>query len=172
MARRSVGAELFVAASPADAYHVWNQRYLYPRFMAGVIEVEELDESWSRWVVERDGELVTLEVETTDNVPRRLVVWRDDGPGRPRTTVRLTGADLGPTTVSVEVSWHPDGDDADLEADRRLAAVEADLHGFCDYLRREVGPHVDLRTLVPRPDHVPADDYVSLADHGAESLPH
>ena len=154
LARVSVGADLHVASPPEDAYHVWNQRYLYPRFLAGVLEVEELDGTWSRWVVERDGERCTLEVETTDNVPRRLVAWRDDGPGRPRTTVRLMGPPAGPTTVSVEVSWHPQhsGAAAVTEADQRLAELEADLRGFREYLKSELGGYVDtLRSLEQLP---------------------
>jgi uncharacterized membrane protein len=154
MARVSVGADLHVASPPEDAYHVWNQRYLYPRFLSGVLEVEELDETWSRWLVERSGQRYSLEVETTDNVPRRLVAWRDDGPGRPRTTVRLSGPVGGPTVVSVEVSWHPahSGSAAVLEADHRLAELEADLRGFRDYLSSELGGYVDaLRSLEQLP---------------------
>ena len=154
MARVNVGAELHVASPPEDAYHVWNQRYLYPRFLAGVVEVEELDETWSRWVVVRDGERRSIEVETTDNVPRRMVAWRDDGPGRPRTTVRLSGPPSGPTVVSVEVSWHPatSGPAAIMEADQRLAELEADLRGFRDYLSSELGGYIDaLRSLEQLP---------------------
>ena len=104
MARVSVGADLHVASPPEDAYHVWNQRYLYPHFLSGVLDVEELDGTWSRWLVERGGRRYTLEVETTDNVPRRLVAWRDDGPGRPRTTVRLTWK---MSAISASLSFEP-----------------------------------------------------------------
>jgi uncharacterized membrane protein len=139
MARRTLVAEVTVSASATDVYHVWNQRYQYPRFMAAVHEVEELDETWSRWVVVRDGSEHRLDVETTDNVPRRLVAWRDNGPGRPRTFVRLTGPDDGPITVQVELRWHP-GPDEDVErtTEERRSALDADLAGFRRYLESEV----------------------------------
>lgn len=148
MTRRSVQGQVTVSASPADVYHLWNQRYLYPQFMERVIHVEELDETWSRWVVVGEYGPEPLEVETTDNVPRRLVAWRDVGPGTPHTIVRIAGSSAGPTTVQVQVSWDEPEDltteQRDTDAEQRRQQLDADLLSLRRCLEAEDHELIDL----------------------------
>lgn len=134
--QRSVHGQVSVSASPADVYHLWNQRYLYPNFMARVIHVEELDAAWSRWVVVGENGPEPIDVETTDNVPQRLVAWRDVGPASPRTMVRIAGTDGGPTTVRVEVSWEQPADLAPEQAAADVQDRSRQLDGDLLSLRR------------------------------------
>lgn len=59
------------------AYTQWTQYKDYPRFMEGVQEVRQLDDTHVHWRAKRDGRELEWDSEITDQLPDQLIAWRD-----------------------------------------------------------------------------------------------
>ncbi len=65
-----------------SAYNQWTQFKDFPRFMEGVLEVQQKDDMHLHWRAERHGKHVEWDSEIVDQVPDQLIAWRDvGGPG-------------------------------------------------------------------------------------------
>src|SRR5687768_8454601 len=56
-------------------YNQWTQFEEFPRFMAGVREVEQLDDTHLRWSAEIGGKEETWEAEITEQKPDQRIAW-------------------------------------------------------------------------------------------------
>ena len=64
------------------AYNQWTQFENFPKFMEGVREVKQLDDSHLHWRAMRHGQEIEWDSEIIEQVPDQLITWRDmDGPG-------------------------------------------------------------------------------------------
>lgn len=61
------------------AYNQWTQFEDFPRFMEGVLEVQQKDDVHLHWRAERHGRQVEWDSEIVDQVPDQLISWRDIG---------------------------------------------------------------------------------------------
>ncbi len=71
-----------VEAPLQTVYNQWTQFEEFPRFMEGVEEVEQLDDTHLRWVAEFDGSRHEWNAEITEQRPDARVAWRNTD-GRP-----------------------------------------------------------------------------------------
>ena len=122
------------------AYDQWTQFEQFPRFMKGVVEVKQLDDSHVRWVADVGGERKEWDAEIVEQDPDRVVAWRSVGGLTNSGRVEFEPTDSG-TRVSVEMEYDPDGMKKSLGAligmDGRQ--VEGDLERFRDLVEaREV----------------------------------
>ena len=87
-------------------YNQWTQFEEFPRFMDGVTEVEQLDDTHVRWHADIFGKNKEWDAEITEQVPDQKIGWKSvsgDAPnagtvrfepiGDNRTRVRLVMAD-------------------------------------------------------------------------------
>jgi uncharacterized membrane protein len=58
------------------AYNEWTQFEDFPKFMAGVIEVRQLDDKRLHWRTNIGGKEKTFEAEITEQIPDKRIVWR------------------------------------------------------------------------------------------------
>lgn len=58
-------------------YKQWTQYKDYPRFMEGVEEVRQLDDTHVHWRAKRDGRELEWDSEITDQLPDQIITWRD-----------------------------------------------------------------------------------------------
>lgn len=100
---------LYIEAAPETVFDVWSRHENFPRFMSNVIEVRNLGNGRSHWVVSGPaGSRVEWDSTVTESVRPWVLSWKSE-PGATvehAGTVRLEPADTG-TRVSVQISYRP-----------------------------------------------------------------
>jgi len=98
-----------VAVPVRTAYDQWTQFEEFPKFMGGVEQVEQLDDTHLRWVAEIAGKREEWDAEITEQRPDQRIAWRATG-GKGNAGV-VTFEPLGgtDTRVTVQIDWEPEG---------------------------------------------------------------
>ena len=132
-----------IAASPEVVFDVWSRYENFPHFMSHVIEVRDLGQNRSHWIVQGPG---GLDVEwnavlTAADRPHRLA-WRSE----PDALINHEGAVLHEplgdgTRATVRLSWHPPAGAAGkalavLTGTDPQSALEDDLYRMKDFIER------------------------------------
>ena len=90
-------------------YNQWTQFEDFPKFMAGVKSVRQLDDTHLRWEAEVWGKDEAWEAEITEQTPDTRISWRSTAGARNAGTVRFES--LGPdrTLVRLAMAYEPEG---------------------------------------------------------------
>jgi uncharacterized membrane protein len=98
-----------VAVPVSTAYNQWTQFEEFPRFMGGVEQVQQLDDTHLRWAAEIAGKREEWDAEITEQRPDERIAWRATG-GKGNAGV-VTFEPLGgsQTRVTVQLDWQPEG---------------------------------------------------------------
>ena len=73
-----------VAVPVRTAYNQWTQFEEFPRFMEGVQEIRQLDDTTTHWKTEIGGVKREFDAEITEQLPDERVAWTSTGaPSRP-----------------------------------------------------------------------------------------
>ena len=137
-----ISEDIEVAVPVRDAYDQWTQFESFPRFMAGIDRVVQVDDKTLEWTATIAGVVKHWRAEITEQQPHRLVAWRSiDGA---RNDGQVTFESLGPdrTMVEVQVDVEPEGfvekaADALGVVERR---VRGDLIRFRDFIESRAQP--------------------------------
>jgi uncharacterized membrane protein/CBS domain-containing protein len=115
-----------------EAYNQWTQFEEFPRFMQGVDEVRQLDDTHLRWVASVGGHQQQWDAQITEQEPDRVVAWRAIGGKHNAGRVSFAPIDAGTTEVTVELEYRPDGLGEELGSALGLASrrVKGDLDRF------------------------------------------
>ena len=92
------------------AYNQWTQFEEFPRFMAGVKEVKQLDDTHVHWHAEIWGKDKEWDAEITEQVPDRKIAWRSisgDAPNAGEVRFEPLGQDR--TRVHLTMEYEPQG---------------------------------------------------------------
>ena len=118
------------------AYNQWTQFEEFPRFMDGVQEVKQLNDTRLHWVAEVAGKKQEWDAEITEQQPDQCVAWtaKDGDRNAGRVTFQRLADDK--TRVNLKMGYEPEGA---VEAagsalgfvDRR---VEGDLKRFKEFI--------------------------------------
>jgi uncharacterized membrane protein len=126
---KSIDVEVPVSA----AYDQWTQFEEFPRFMEGIVEVQQLDDTRLHWVAEVSGRRYEWDAKIMEQEPDRVIAWHSTEGDRNagRVTFEPTGSG---TRVSVEMGYEPEGAAASVGAALGLDGrqVSADLERFKD----------------------------------------
>jgi len=60
------------------AYNQWTQFEEFPRFMEGVKEVKQLDDTTLHWTAEIAGQAREWDAKTTEQTPDQRIAWTDN----------------------------------------------------------------------------------------------
>jgi uncharacterized membrane protein len=104
-----VDKHIEVECPVSTVYNQWTQFEEFPRFMAGVKDVQQLDDSHVRWHAEVWGKDEYWDSEITEQTPDERISWRSiSGPANAG-TVRFEP--LGPTRTRVRLTmgYEPEG---------------------------------------------------------------
>jgi uncharacterized membrane protein len=97
--------------APVNAvYNQWTQFEEFPRFMAGVKEVRQLDDTHLHWRTEIWGKEKEFDAEITEQVPDRKIAWRStsgDAPNAGEVRFEQLGPDR--TRVHLAMEYEPQG---------------------------------------------------------------
>ena len=92
-----------------QVYNQWTQFEEFPRFMEGVKEVKQLDDTRLHWVAEIAGKEKQWTAKITEQIPDLRVAWESESGEYTSGVVSFQA--LGPdrTRVTLEISYYPKG---------------------------------------------------------------
>ena len=90
-------------------YNQWTQFEDFPKFMAGVKEVRQLDDTHLHWRAEVWGKDEEWDAEITEQEPDQRVSWRSIGGTPNGGTVRFEPLGENRTRVRLAMSYQPEG---------------------------------------------------------------
>jgi uncharacterized membrane protein len=134
------------------AYNQWTQFEEFPKFMEGVEEIRQLDDTHLHWVAEFGGNRHEWDAEITEQLPDERVAWRNTEGKTNAGVVTFHKLDDSHSKVMVQLDFVPEGIKEKLgdvigAPDRR---VKGDLKRFKEMIEsrgRETGA---WRGEVPR----------------------
>ena len=91
-------------------YNQWTQFEEFPKFMSGVKEVRQLDDTHQHWHAEIWGKDKEWDAELVEQVPDQRISWRSTTPGTPNGgTVRFEPVGQDRTRVNLTMEYEPRG---------------------------------------------------------------
>jgi uncharacterized membrane protein len=91
------------------AYDQWTQFEEFPRFMEGVEEVRQLDDTHLHWTAEIAGARREWDAEITEQRPDERVAWRSLSGTTNAGVVTFHRLDEGRTKVMLQLDLEPEG---------------------------------------------------------------
>ncbi|HWM30558.1 MAG TPA: SRPBCC family protein [Methyloceanibacter sp.] len=94
----------------STVYNQWTQFEEFPRFMAGVKEVKQLDDTHVHWHAEIWGKDKEWDAEITEQVPDQSIAWRStsgDAPNAGSVHFAKLGEDR--TRITLMMAYEPQG---------------------------------------------------------------
>jgi uncharacterized membrane protein len=143
-----------VEAPLNTVYNQWTQFEEFPRFMDGVEEVRQLDDTHLHWVAQFGGSRHEWDAEIIEQKPDERVAWRNTDGKANAGVVTFHRLDDTRTRVMVQMDFVPDGikekiGDALGVPDRR---VKGDLTRFKELIEERGTESGAWRGEVKRPD--------------------
>src|SRR5436189_5753172 len=90
-------------------YNQWTQFEEFPRFMEGVEQVKQIDDSHLHWVAEVGGKKKEWDAEITVQIPDERIAWQSTSGATTAGTVNFKPKDPDHTVVSVKMTSEPEG---------------------------------------------------------------
>jgi uncharacterized membrane protein len=126
------------------AYNQWTQFEDFPKFMEGVEEVTQIDDTHLHWCAEIAGKDKEWDAEITEQIPDERIAWHSTSGAVNSGVVTFDEISENSTLVTVQMQYEPEGavenvGDALGVLSRR---VEGDLERFKEFLEsrgRETG---------------------------------
>ena len=120
------------------AYNQLTQFAEFPRFMAGVLEVRQLDDTHLHWRSKPEGEVREWDSEITEQVPDQLIAWRNLNDHTNIGQVKFEAITPDRTRINMRMDFEPpESVDRTPEYEARVAQrTEADLQRFKDFIER------------------------------------
>jgi uncharacterized membrane protein len=93
----------------STAYNQWTQFEDFPQFMAGVLEVRQLDDTHLHWRARIGGKEEEWDSEITEQIPDRLIAWRSTTGPRNEGMVTFHSVSPSRTRVDLRMCYQPRG---------------------------------------------------------------
>ena len=105
----SIEESIEVNVPLSTAYNQWTQFEEFPRFMEGVEQVQQLDDTRLHWIAEIGGKREEWDAEITEQRPDERVAWRSTtgAPNAGVVTFHHVGEDV--TKVMLQIDYEPEG---------------------------------------------------------------
>jgi uncharacterized membrane protein len=134
------------------AYNQWTQFEEFPRFMDGVEEVRQIDDTHVHWVAAFGGSRHEWDAEITEQLPDERVAWRNTDGKENAGVVTFHKLDDRRSRVMVQMDFVPEGikekvGDKLGASDRR---VQGDLKRFKELIESRESETGAWRGEVPR----------------------
>jgi uncharacterized membrane protein len=103
-----VSESIEVNCPVSEVYNQWTQFEEFPRFMGGIEEVSQHDETHLHWKATIAGQTAEWDAEITEQVPDQVIAWRATGGAQNAGRVQFHGHDEH-THVNLELDVEPQG---------------------------------------------------------------
>ena len=91
-------------------YNQWTQFESFPKFMSGVKDVRQIDDTHTHWRAELWGKEKEWDAEITEQIPDRIIAWRSISGDAPNTgMVRFEPLPGERTRVYLAMEYEPQG---------------------------------------------------------------
>jgi uncharacterized membrane protein len=119
-------------------YNQWTQFEEFPRFMSGVKEVKQLDDTHVHWRAEIWGKDKQWDAEITEQVPDRRISWRSTSGDENAGTVRFEPLPGNRTLVRLALAYEPHDivENAGSTLGLFTAHVESTMEDFKSYIEQ------------------------------------
>ena len=105
----SVEQSIEVNVPVGTAYNQWTQFEEFPKFMEGVEEIKQLDDTSLRWVVQIGGQRREWDAKITEQTPDQRIAWTNiDGPTNAG-VVTFHKLDDNTSKVMLQMEYEPEG---------------------------------------------------------------
>lgn len=91
------------------AYNQWTQFEEFPRFMEGVDEVTQLDDSRLHWKATVGGKTKEWYSRITEQVPDQRIAWTSEGGTFTAGAITFHQLDEGKTRAMLQMEYDPEG---------------------------------------------------------------
>ena len=118
-----VDAEVEVGVPVRTAYNQWTQFEEFPRFMEGVDEVKQLDDTLLHWAATVAGKHAEWEAKIVEQEPDRRIAWESTDGKQTRGVVEFEAAGPDRSRIRLHMSYTPDG-----AAEKVGSAIGLDSH--------------------------------------------
>lgn len=118
------------------AYNQWTQFEEFPRFMEGVKEVRQLDDTHVRWCAEVAGKDKEWDAEITEQLPDQRIAWRSVSGARNAGVVTFHRIDDDTTRIMLQMDYEPEGviENAGDTSGVLSLRIQGDLERFKDFV--------------------------------------
>jgi uncharacterized membrane protein len=93
----------------STAYNQWTQFEEFPRFMDGVKDVRQTDDTHLHWIVEHNGRQHEFDARVTEQKPDERVAWQTTDGKSHAGVVTFHRLDDNRSKVMVQMDWEPEG---------------------------------------------------------------
>lgn len=105
----NVDAEIEVEVPVSTAYNQWTQFEEFPRFMDGVDEVKQLDDTLLHWAATVAGRHAEWDAKILEQEPDRRIMWESVDGKQTRGTVTFEKAGPTRSRIRLHMRYTPDG---------------------------------------------------------------
>lgn len=139
------------------AYNQWTQFEEFPRFMEGVKEVRQLDDTHVRWRAEVAGKDKEWDAEITEQLPDQRIAWRSVSGARNAGVVTFHRIDDDTTRIMLQMDYEPEGviENAGDTSGALSLRIQADLERFKDFVESSGQETGAWRGKVPQGQNQP-----------------
>jgi uncharacterized membrane protein len=128
----------------STVYNQWTQFEDFPRFMAGVKEVRQIDDTHVHWHAEIWGKDKEWDAEITEQEPDKRISWKSISGAPNAGTVRFEPLSADRTRVRLVMAYEPEGavenmGDAIGVVSSRVENTVQDFKKFIESRGRETG---------------------------------
>ena len=105
----TVEESIDVSVPVRTAYNQWTQFEEFPKFMEGVEEIRQIDDTRTHWKTKIAGVEREFDAEITEQHPDHRVAWRSTGGAQHAGVVTFHRLDDDTTRVMVQLDTEPEG---------------------------------------------------------------
>jgi uncharacterized membrane protein len=118
------------------AYNQWTQFEQFPRFMEGVKDVSQTDDTHLHWVAKVGGEWKEWDAHITQQVPDTVIAWESESGASNAGMVSFRELQPQKTEISLHMEFEPHGVPEQLGSALGVASsrIEGDLKRFKQYI--------------------------------------
>jgi uncharacterized membrane protein len=91
-----------------SVYNQWTQFEEFPKFMEGVEEVKQLDDTRLHWKAEIAGKTKEWDARITEQTPDKRIAWTSEGGAYNAGVVTFHKLEDGKTRVMLQLEFQPD----------------------------------------------------------------
>jgi uncharacterized membrane protein len=118
------------------AYNQWTQFEEFPRFMEGVREVRQLDDTHLHWRAELGGKEEEWDSVITEQIPDERIAWTNTSGARNAGVVTFHKLDPQTTKLMLQLDYEPQGATEKIGSALGMVGrrVEGDLERFKEFI--------------------------------------